>query len=210
MIAKTRPIQGVGSTVSLPTLRYLEPEYVYMAVTNARCATSDIYVKVGDEVKIGQKLGIRKGPFFEQPIHATVSGEVVGFVKKFHRSGKLTEFIQIKNNFKDEWISPEVPRSDEEIDKLTLEDYANITKECSLVGLGGSSFPTYIKFQTKDPIHTILINGVECEPYISSDHRIILEHAKRVILGTSYAMKPFKAKKALICIKKNIKIYMIV
>ena len=169
MIAKTREITGVVSTASLPTLRYLEPEYIYIAVTNARCSTCDLFVKVGDQVKIGQVLGIRKGAFFEQPIHATVSGEVVGFVKKFHRSGKLTEFVQIKNDKKDEWISPEIPRSDEEIEKLTLEDYARITKEVSLVGLGGSSFPTYIKFQTKDPIHTILINGVECEPYISSD-----------------------------------------
>ena len=89
MIAKTREITGVVSTASLPTLRYLEPEYIYIAVTNARCSTCDLFVKVGDQVKIGQVLGIRKGAFFEQPIHATVSGEVVGFVKKFHRSGKL-------------------------------------------------------------------------------------------------------------------------
>lgn len=106
MIAKTRQIQGAVSTTSLPTLRYLEPEYIYMAVTNARCATSEIYVKVGDKVKIGQTIGLRKGPFFEQPIHSTVSGEVVGFVKKFHRSGKLTEFVQIKNDKKDEWFYP--------------------------------------------------------------------------------------------------------
>lgn len=203
MIAKTKQITGVVSTTSLPTLRYVDPEYIYLAVTNARCATSDIFVKVGDKVKIGQVCGIRKGGYFEQPVHSTVSGEVVGFVKKFHRSGKLTEFIQIKNDHLDEWITPEKERTDEEIDALTLEDYARITKECSLVGLGGSSFPTYIKFQTKDPIHTILINGVECEPYISSDHRIMLEHPRRVILGASYAMKAFKAKRVLICIKKK-------
>ncbi len=203
MIAKTRQIKGVVSTTSLPTLRYLEPEYIYLACTNARCSTSEIYVKVGDKVKIGQVVGKRNGGYFEQPIHSTVSGEVVAFVKKFHRSGKLTEFIQIKNDKKDEWFYPEKERTDEEIDKLTLDDYARITKECSLVGLGGSSFPTYIKFQTKDKIDTILINGVECEPYISSDHRMMLEHPRRVILGASYAMKAFKAKKCLICIKKK-------
>lgn len=203
MIAKTRQIKGIVSTVSLPTLRYLNPEYIYLATTNARCATGDVYVKVGDKVKIGQVVALRKGPFFEQPVHSTVSGEVVGFEKKFHRSGKLTEFIKVKNDFKDEWVHPLYERTDEEIDALTLEDYARITKECSLVGLGGSSFPTYIKFQTKDPIHTILINGVECEPMLSSDHRIILEHPRRVVLGISYALKAFKAKKALICIKKK-------
>ncbi len=203
MIAKTRQIKGVVSTTSLPTLRYLEPEYIYLACTNARCSTSEIYVKVGDKVKIGEVVGKRNGGYFEQPIHSTVSGEVVAFVKKFHRSGKLTEFIQIKNDKKDEWFYPEKERTDEEIEKLTLDDYARITKECSLVGLGGSSFPTYIKFQTKDKIDTILINGVECEPYISSDHRMMLEHPRRVILGASYAMKAFKAKKCMICIKKK-------
>lgn len=203
MIAKTKQIVGAVSTVSLPTLRYLEPDFVYLAVTNARCAEAEVFVKVGDDVKVGQKIGLRKGPFFEQPIHSTVSGEVTGSVKKFHRSGKLTEFIQIKNDKKDRWISPEKERTPEEIDALTLEDYAAITKDVSLVGLGGSSFPTYIKFQTKDPIHTILINGVECEPYISSDHRMMLEHPRRVILGASYAMKAFKAQKALICIKQK-------
>lgn len=203
MIAKTRQIKGVVSTTSLPTLRYLEPEYIYLACTNTRCSTSEIYVKAGDKVKIGQVVGKRNGGYFEQPIHSTVSGEVVGFVKKFHRSGKLTEFIQIKNDKTDEWFYPEKERTDEEIDRLTLEDYARITKECSLVGLGGSSFPTYIKFQTKDKIDTILINGVECEPYISSDHRMMLEHPRRVVLGASYAMKAFKAKKCLICIKKK-------
>lgn len=203
MIAKTKEIKGVVSTTSLPTLRYVTPDYVYIAVTNARCATAEVYVKPGDKVKIGQKIGIRKGPFFEQPMHATVSGEVVGFVKKFHRSGKLTEYIQIKNDKQDEWEHPLRERTDEEIDALTLEDFARITKECSLVGLGGSSFPTYIKFQTKDPIDTILINGVECEPYISADHRMMLEHPRRVIEGTNFAMKAFKAKRALICIKKK-------
>lgn len=203
MIGKTKEITGAVSTVSLPTLRYLNPEYVYLGITNARCATGEVYVKVGDKVKIGQVVGLRKGAFFEQPIHCTVSGEVVGFVKKFHRAGKLTEYIQVKNDFKDEWLHPEKERTEEEIANLTLEDYARITKEVSLVGLGGSSFPTYIKFQTKDPIETILINGVECEPYISSDHRIILEHPRRVIEGSKYAMQAFKAKRVLICIKEK-------
>ena len=110
MIAKTKEIHGspqlvkiVTATNSLPTIRYVDPEYVYLAITNARCPQGESYVKPGDYVKVGQMVGLRKGPFFEQPIHSTVSGEVVGTVKKFHRSGKLTEFIQVKNDFKDEF-----------------------------------------------------------------------------------------------------------
>ena len=204
MIAKTRQIANIRHlTNSLPTVRSVDPEYVYIAITNARCSEGECYVKVGDKVKVGQVIGLRKGPFFEQPFHSTVSGEVVGFVKKFHRSGKLTEFVQIKNDKKDTNDESIFERSDEEIAKLTREDFVEITKKCSLVGLGGSSFPTYIKFQTTDPIDTICINGIECEPYLSADHRMILEHPRRIIQGSLYALQAFKAKRVVICIKKK-------
>ena len=211
MIANTREAGNipeltkiVKATNSLPTIRYVDPEYVYIAVTNARCPSAEVYVKAGDQVKVGQPIGLRKGPFFTQPIHSTVSGEVVGTVKKFHRSGKLVEFIQIKNNKKDEFHeSCNHRRTDEEIEKLTREDFIRITHDCALVGLGGSSFPTYIKFKTEDPIHTICVNAIECEPYLSADHRLVLEFPFRILRGITYAQQAFGAKRAVICIKKK-------
>lgn len=204
MIAKTRSIANIRKlTVSLPTVRYVDPDYVYIAITNARCSSGESYVKPGDYVKIGQQIGLRKASFFEQPIHSTVSGEVVGTVKKFHRSGKLTEFIQIKNDKKDVFDPRCKERSEEEIKSLTREDFVRITKENSLVGLGGSSFPTYVKFQTADPIDTICINAVECEPYLSADHRLVMEYPYRIYQGIKYAMQAFNAKRAVICIKKK-------
>jgi len=204
MIAKTKQIANIRRLTNyLPSIRYVEPEFVYLAVTNARCATADVFVKPGDKVTIGQKVGLRHGPFFEQPIHSTVSGEVVGTVKKFHRSGKLTEFIQIKNDHLNTYSETIKERSDEEIAKLTREDFVEITKDCSLVGLGGSSFPTYIKFQTTDPIDTICINGIECEPYLSADHRMIMEHPRRIVQGCLYALQAFKARRVVICVKKK-------
>jgi len=212
MIAKTKVIHGskqvekiVKTTNSLPTIRYVDPDFVYLAITNARCPEGESYVKPGDKVKVGQVVGLRKGPFFEQPIHATVSGEVVGTVKKFHRSGKLTEFIQVKNDKKDSFYKTLKERTPEQIAKLTREDFVQITKDMALVGLGGSSFPTYIKFQTKDPIDTILINAVECEPFLSADHRLILEFPFRILRGITYAQQAFGAKRAVICIKKKYK-----
>jgi len=204
MIAKTRQIANIrGLTLHLPTVKYTKPEYAYLAMTNARCLSAESFVKPGDHVRIGQIIGMRKGAFFEQPIHATVSGEVVEPAKKFHRSGKLVEFIVIKNDFKDEYHERVQERTDEEIEKLTLDDFAEITKNNALVGLGGSSFPTYIKFQTKDPIDTICINGVECEPYLSADHRLIMEFPEQIMLGIKYALHAFNAKRAVICIKKK-------
>ena len=204
MIAKTREIfRDKRLTNSLPTVRFLDPEYVYLSVTNQRCATGELFVKPGDHVKMGQKIGLRHGPFFEQPIHATVSGEVIGTVKKFHRSGKLTEFVQIKNDHKEEWTEEYQPRTDEEIEKLTKDDFVEILKDKALVGLGGSSFPTYIKFQGNDPIETIAINAVECEPYLSADHRLILEYPDLLMMGCKYAMQALGAKRVVICIKKK-------
>ena len=206
MIAKTRVIDDILKlTSSLPTVRYDKPDYVYFAVTNQRCSQGELYVKEGDYVKVGQVIGLRKGPFFEQPIHSTVSGTVVGMVKKFHRSGKLTDFVQIQNDKLDVYADTVKDRTEEEIAALTKEDFIKILKEQSLVGLGGSSFPTYIKFQTNDPIDTICINAVECEPYLSADHRLVMEEPYRIYQGIKYAMQAIGAKKAYICIKKKYK-----
>lgn len=204
MIKKTKEIQDIRRlTKSLPALRYVNPEYVYIGITNARCPEGKMTSKIGDYVKVGEVIGVRNGGFFTQNIHSTVSGEIVGIVKKFHRSGKKVDFIQIKNDKKDVMHESLVERTEEEIQNLTREQMTEIVKDASLVGLGGSSFPTYIKFQTKDEIHTILINGIECEPYLSSDHRLMLEFPDRIMKGIGYALQAFGAKRAIICIKNK-------
>lgn len=97
MIAKTKAIHDTKNLVgSLPAIRYVDPEYVYCAVTNARAAKADILVKEGDHVNCGQKIGVRHGPFFDQPIHSSVSGTYIGIEKHYHRNGKLTDFLKIK------------------------------------------------------------------------------------------------------------------
>ena len=71
MIEKTKGIKDIRNlTKSLPTIRYVDPDYVYLAVTNARCGTSEIYCKPGDYVKIGTIIGMRHGGYFDQPIHS--------------------------------------------------------------------------------------------------------------------------------------------
>jgi electron transport complex protein RnfC len=78
-----------------------------------------------------------------------------------------------------------------------------ILKEKSLVGLGGSGFPSYIKLATKENIHTLIINAVECEPYLSSDYRLIVEHPERVLKGMTYIMQALQVKRGIIAIKSN-------
>ena len=148
---------------------------------------------------------MRHGPFFDQPIHATCSGTFLGLEKHYHRNGKLTDFIKLENDFKDTLDSSVFVRTPEEIAALTKDDMVQILKDCALVGLGGSSFPTYIKFQTDKKIDLILINGIECEPYITADHRLMLEYPYRIMEAIKFAMQAFNCKHAKICIKKKYK-----
>ena len=204
MISKTVQIKDIKKLVgSLPAIRFTKPQYLYIAMANARCPRAELFIKEGDHVNSCQVIGMRYGPFFDQPIHATCSGTFLGLEKHYHRNGKLTDFIKIENDFKDTLDSSVFVRTPEQIKALTREDMVKILKDCALVGLGGSSFPTYIKFQTEKPINMILINGIECEPYITADHRLMLEFPYRIMEAIKYTMQAFNCKHAKICIKSK-------
>lgn len=199
-VGKSKALMG-----SIPTIRYTHPEYVYLPITNARCPKGELFIKEGDYVKCFQQIGLRHGPFFEQPIHSTVSGTFVGIEKHYHRSGKEVEFVKIKNDRKNTSDDAIFERTEEEILNLSKEEVTEIIKNTALVGLGGSSFPTYIKFKTDKKIDVLLVNGIECEPYITADHRLMLEFPNRVINGIRYTMNAFNIPKAYICIKSKYK-----
>ncbi len=204
MIARSSTIQDTrGLLHSLPTLHLEVPEYIFLATDNARCAKAELYVKEGDHVYLGQVIGQRDGGFFKQPIHATVSGTVDGFEEHYHRSGKKVRFLRLHNDGKDEWDPSLKPRTQEEIDALTRQDYVKILEENAMVGLGGSSFPTHVKFNHDRPIDTILINAVECEPFVTADIRLMNEEMETIIKGIEILQKAFDCKKALICVKKK-------
>lgn len=204
MIKKSRKVKDYKElTRALPTLRYVEPERVYIHLQNGRCKTYDLTVKEGDTVQLGEAIGVRHGGFFEQPIHATVSGTIGKISKKFHRTGRKVDCIEIRNDFKDTYHESVVDRPDSVIEKLTQDEMVEIVKEKSLVGLGGSGFPTYIKLGTKEKIDTLVINAIECEPYLSSDYRLILEHPGRVVTGMKYIMQALGVKKGMIAIKSE-------
>ena len=86
MISKTRHIADTKNlTGSLPAIRYVDPEYVYLATSNARAANFEILIKEGEHVNAHQQVGVRHGPFFDQPIHSPCSGTYVGLEKHYHR-----------------------------------------------------------------------------------------------------------------------------
>ena len=204
MIAKATHISDTkGLLGMLPTIEAPAPDYLFIATENTRASKSEIFIKEGDHVYLGQTIGMRHGAFFDQPIHTTCSGTFIGLEKHYHRSGKFVPCIKIQNDHLDEWDPSLKPRTDEEIDALTKDDYAEILKNVASVGLGGSSFPTYVKFQGKHEIKTILINAIECEPYVSADHRLMLETPENVIEGCKLLQKAFQCKDVRICLKSK-------
>ena len=202
MIAKTKTI---GKVKYLLPHRPLEeapaPSIVYLAVEHTRAPKGDVFVKEGDHVNFCQKVGMRHGPFFEQPIFSTVSGTVLGIEKHCLYSGKQVNFIKIQNDFKDTLDPAAVERTPEEVNALTKDELVKLAADFALVGLGGSGFPTYVKLQTKCEIKTILINGIECEPYLSTDQLFMMNCAEDMIHGTALLMKMYDCHDARICVK---------
>jgi len=205
LITKTRIIpDGKANLKRLPLVHHLEAPYLYYPITNQRCPEGETCVVFGQFVKVGEVIGTRKGAFFEQPIHATVSGEVVGMEMKYDSSGQKVNCLIVKNDFKYEIHESVQTRSDEDIAKLTQADFVEIAKNTGLVGLGGSGFPTYIKLNTKAKVDIILANGVECEPKLISDYELMMNHPDELIKGLIYAMQAVGAKQGIIAIKKKI------
>jgi electron transport complex protein RnfC len=204
MISKEKRVADYKQlTTELPLLRYVDPEYVYLNLTTARCKTYTLDVKEGDRVKLGQIIGERDGGFFKQPIYSTISGFVGAIVTKIDSTGIDAEFITIRNDFKDEYHETIADRPDSVIERLTQEEMVEIVKEKALVGLGGSGFPSYVKLSTKEPIESVVINAVECEPYLSSDYRLIKDQSYQIFKGLTYIMQAVNAKEGVIAIKKT-------
>lgn len=182
-----------------PYVEYLTPEFVYIPLIE-QDAVCEPLVKVGDIVKLGQLIAKKTGRF-SSPIHSSVSGEVMSIdCKMWHSSGKMVPTIQIKNDFlntKDESIK------DNNVDKLQKDDLVEIIRSCGIVGLGGSGFPTYVKYMGNNKIDIVIINAVECEPYISDNYTLMKNQMNTLINGIKYIMKAVNAPKATIAIKKN-------
>ena len=121
MIKKSKKVKDYKLlTKTLPTLRYLEPNSVFIPVMNNRCKTYDMSVKEGDHVLFGQQIGVRHGGFFEQPIHATISGTVGKISKKLHRTGRKVDVVEIKNDFLETPHESVFDRTDDVINHLLV------------------------------------------------------------------------------------------
>ena len=157
-------------------------------------------VAVGDEVTVGQKIGEIAG--LGAPIHASVSGKVVAVEPRPHPGGDVMMSVVIENDFKDTPHPSLVHRDN--VDALTSQEIIDIVKEAGITGMGGAGFPTHVKLSgAVGKADTIILNGAECEPYITADHRLMLERGEAVIGGARFIMKALGLKEATIGIEGN-------
>jgi len=156
-------------------------------------------VQVGDRVRIGDKVAEPNG--LGAPIHASVAGTVTKIEERPHPSGSKVLSVVIENDGSGETA----PYADvTSLDSLTPEQMIALIKDAGITGMGGASFPTHAKLSSAiGKVDTVLLNAAECEPYITSDHRMLLEHYQEVLQGMRAVMKILDLKKAHIGIESN-------
>lgn len=161
-----------------------------------------IKVKTGDSVKRGQCLATSAEGLFS-PIHASISGVVKSIGDYPHPVAGVCRAICIEGDAKDEAIGEMILRRDEEADKLSAEDLKKIVFEAGIVGLGGAAFPTHIKLSPPEPIEDFILNGAECEPYLTTDYRLMVEKADEIIKAMRLIVKIIRPRRCYIAIEDN-------
>jgi len=189
-------------TSGLKTVAARIPDRVYIPLSQHIGAPCVPLVVAGDEVRKGQKIGMAKG-FVSAPIHASVSGKVVGIELMEHPGGSFVPCIIIENDHKEQWADSIKPHEDPA--SLSPEELRNIILEAGIVGKGGATFPAHVKYAPVEgkSVDTVILNGVECEPYLTTDHRLMLERSAKIVAGLGYIMRSVGCERGIIAVEEN-------
>ncbi len=190
-------------SLSIETLP--QPKEVFIPLQQHIGAPCKPVVEVGDSVKVGQVIGSTDA-YVSSPVHATISGSVKDIGRYHSPTGIRSEMIHI--------VSPEESEdtavSEKNIDKidwksLSIDEMKERIKKAGIVGLGGAAFPTHVKLSPPEnkPIDTLIINGCECEPFLTADHRTMLEMPEKIFIGMSIIMKVLGVKNGHVGIESN-------
>ncbi len=202
-----RPIGKISGALRLPhrkrtaemeTVKLPLPKVVTIPLKQNIGAECEPTVNVGDKVLVGTKIGDSEKPF-SAPIHSSVSGTVTGITEIYGVAGDTTCAVVIESDgeMAEESFTPPVIE--------TAEDLVKAARDCGLVGLGGAGFPTHIKLAPAagESIDTLIVNGAECEPYITSDYRTCIEHFQDVIDGVYLLKEKLGLKNVIIAVEDN-------
>lgn len=184
--------------VSYDIEKYIKPEEIYVPLENKNGITYKHLVKEGDYVYKGQVVAVNENINF--PIHSSVSGFAAFGTNKLIGSGKKIKCVVVKNDFKEKYEKSKLKKK--EINTYTKEDFVESLRENGISGLGGSDFPTFIKYKTEN-IKYLLVNAVECEPFISCDKAVIHNHIEEVLEAVDNIMEIMKIKKSYIVVKET-------
>ena len=198
------PHEGVGGKAANCGNAIVElsaPPRVIIPLSQHIGAPAKALVQKGDYVKVGQMIG-EAGGFVSAPVHSSVSGTVVGVEKCLLANGMEVSAIVIDNDYKDEWT--ELHPADHP-ETLTPKELADIVRAAGIVGMGGATFPTSVKLSPPPgkTVEKLVINGAECEPYLTADHRLMLEKAAGIIDGIRLMMLALDVKEAIIGVENN-------
>ena len=177
------------------TERLPRPEDVFISLSQHIGAPAIPVVEEGNMVKKGQLLAKSAGTVSAN-IYASVSGNVVGFVSKKTATGSMVQHVHIKASGEGEILLKELPDREPTTVLKRIE-------EAGIVGMGGAGFPTSVKLSSTKPIDTLIINGAECEPYLTCDERLIREKSEQVLLGANLMATACGAKNVIFCIEAN-------
>lgn len=194
------PNDSKAATNRIPIRELAPPQTLYFPMQQHIGAPLTALVKVGDTVKMGQKLADSEA-FMCAPMHASVSGTVIDIGLHLYPTGLKTPTIVIENDGLD---TPAEPINTKPLSELTPKEIVALVREAGIVGMGGAGFPTHVKLSPPEKkITHIIVNGAECEPYLTSDHRVMLETPEEILSGLEAVMKIFSLDKAYIGIEEN-------
>ena len=194
------PSERKEYTEHLALKRFPDPEEVVIPLSMHAGAPANPVVQVGDEVKVGQKIG-EAAAFISSPVHSSVSGTVTAIENRGHATRGECLSVVIRSDGKNTLHESVQPHKG--LEELTPDEIVEIVKEAGIVGMGGAGFPTSVKLKPAKPVDTILLNGCECEPLLTADHRVLLEFADDVIYGLKAIIKAVGAEKGVIVIEDN-------
>lgn len=181
--------------------RMKDPEVVHIPMSQHIGAPCTPTVKIGDQVKVGQIVGDSEA-FVSAAVHASISGEVIDIGKKYTADGRYCECVSIKSDglqTMDESLHPL-----EGYENTSIDEIMNFVKKSGIVGMGGAGFPLHAKLKAEDPILDIVVlNGAECEPYLTCDHRIMLENSDEIMGALKLFADLYKTDEAYIAIEEN-------
>ncbi len=189
-------------TEASPIEKMSLPERVILPLQQSLGAPATSLVKKGDKVKTGDKIGDSKS-FVSAPVHATISGEVEGITQVINpASGRLTDAVIIVSDGLDTFTELQ-PTKD--ATSLPPGEIIRKIREAGIVGLGGATFPTHVKLTPpkEKTVNTLILNGCECEPYITSDHRVMLEYGDKVLGGLNLIAKALSVNDIYIAVEDN-------